>query len=238
MAAPKSHILKPWKRASLADIAYEAILEAIVDRHLAPGTRVNMDAMAAQLDMSNTPIREALARLTTTSLVQQISNRGFVVAPILSIDEYHHLFDVRCLLETNALRTAQFTVEDLAALDELARQISDVEYGTTYRRFIGNLQMDESFHLGIVTASGNRFFVDAWRSLNFYPHISRLHTQTEALDNNSYKSSLADHEAIIQLLQNEQREDAIAKLRTHIRSVEARLISSAEKLAALEENQA
>ncbi|MEO0562210.1 MAG: GntR family transcriptional regulator [Chloroflexota bacterium] len=227
-----------WRRASLADIAYEAILEAIVDLTLTPRSRVNMDALAAELNMSNTPIREALARLTTTGLVQQISNRGFIVAPFLSISEYHHLFDVRCLLETNALRAAHFSTEDLEALDELAQAISAMEYGTTYKHFIGNLHVDESFHLRLIQASMNRFYVDAWRSLNFYSHVSRLHTQTEALDNDSYKNSLADHVEIVQLLRDEQREQAVEKLHAHIRSVEVRLISSAEKLAALEEDQA
>lgn len=227
-----------WRRASLSSIAYELILEAIVDRDLAPGSRMNMDALATQLDMSNTPIREALARLTTTGLVQQISNRGFIVSPILSVDEYHHLFEVRCLLETNALRAAHFTAESMAALEDLAQTISDMEYGTTYKRFIGNLHVDESFHLGLVKASGNRFYVDAWHSLNFYSHVSRLHTQAEALDNNSYKGSLADHAEIVRLLRSEQREDAVEILRTHIRTVEERLMSSVEKLSLIEENQA
>ena len=218
-----------WRRTSLAAIAYEVILEAIVDRDLAPGSRVNMDALATWLDMSNTPIREALARLTTTGLVQQISNRGFIVSPVLSVAEYHHLFDVRCLLETSSLRAAHFTAEHLATLEELAQTISDLEYGTTYRHFIGNLHVDESFHLGLIKASGNRFYVDAWRSLNFYSHVSRLHTQAEALDNDGYKSSLSDHVEIVRLLRSEQREAAVERLRVHIRSVEERLISSVEK---------
>lgn len=202
-----------------------------MDRNLPPGAHVNMDAFAAQLEMSNTPIREALARLTATGLVQQISNRGFVVSPILSIEEYHHLFEVRCLLETRALLAAHFTTESLTALDELAHKIANMEYGITYKRFISNLYVDESFHLGLIKASGNRFFVDAWRSLNFYPHVSRLHTQVEALDNDSYKHSLADHVEIVRLLRADRRDDAVEALRAHIRSVEERLMLSAHKLS-------
>lgn len=219
------------RRASLVDIAYESILEAIVDQQLAPGSRINMDSLAADIEMSNTPIREALARLTATGLVKQISNRGFIVSPILSELEYHHLFDTRCLLETNALKIAQFSNDTLDALDIIANKISDMDYGMTYKRFIGNLEADESFHLHLILASQNRFMLDAWQSLNFYPHVSRLHTQEEAFEKGRYKSSLAEHTEIVDLLRANKREDAVECLRSHIRSVEQRLLQSAIKLS-------
>ncbi len=221
----------PRKRVSLALIAYDVILEAIVERQLAPGARVNMDGLASQLEMSNTPVREALVRLTATGLVEQISNRGFVVSPMLSVQAYNHLFDTRCLLETEALRTAHFTETSLATLDALAQKIANMEYGTSYKHFIGNLQADESFHLGLVTASGNRFLVSAWESLNFYSHVSRLHTEVEALDNDSYKQSLRDHLTIVQQVRSGCRDDAVGTLRAHIRNVQTRLMASAQKLS-------
>ncbi|MEL6269178.1 MAG: GntR family transcriptional regulator [Chloroflexota bacterium] len=222
------------RRASLVDIAYETILEAIIDQQLPPGSRVNMDALATQLQMSNTPIRESLARLTTTGLVQQISNRGFIVAPIPSEAEYHHLFDVRCLLETHALQAATFDDATLDRLDAMARQIASAEYGTTYRRFIGNLKVDESFHLRLVKASGNGFMASAWQSLNFYSHVSRLHTHEEAFNKDEYRQSLGDHNTIVQLLCEGRQADAVECLRNHIRSAETRLIKSARILTRTE----
>jgi DNA-binding GntR family transcriptional regulator len=219
------------RRASLVDIAYEFMIEAIVDRDLEPASRVNIDTLASELEMSNTPIREALARLLTTGLVQQVSNRGFIVSPILTEQEYHHLFDVRCLLEIEALKTAQFGTEILDELSEIAQYILQMNYGTTYKGFVSNLQADESFHLTLLIASGNHFFVNAWKSLNFYPHVSRLHTEEEAFEDNKHTASLAEHIQIVELLREDKHNQAIVLLGKHIRSVEDRLLKPAIKIS-------
>lgn len=205
--------------------------EAIVDRQLEPASRVNIDALANTLEMSNTPIREALARLVTTGLVQQISNRGFIVSPILTEQEYHHLFDIRCLLETEALKIAKFSPETLQRLANTAQYILEMEYNTTYKGFISLLQADEAFHITLLMASGNPFFVTAWKSLNFYSHVSRLHTEAEAFEGDRHKVSLAEHVQIVELLREDKNVEATALLRKHIRDVEVRLLEPAIKLS-------
>lgn len=218
------------RRASLVDIAYEFMIEAIVDRQLQPASRVNIDALATELEMSNTPIREALARLVTTGLVQQISNRGFIVSPILTEQEYHHLFDVRCLLEIEALKIAVFSPEILHELADIAQHILQMKFDTTYKGFMSNLQTDEAFHITLLMASGNQFYVNAWRSLNFYPHVSRLHTEAEAFENDKHNASLVEHVQIVDLLRDDKWDEAISLLRKHIRGVEDRLLPSTIKL--------
>jgi len=47
---------------SLADIAYNALIEAIINQEFQPGAQVSIDSLARQLNMSNTPVREALMR--------------------------------------------------------------------------------------------------------------------------------------------------------------------------------
>jgi len=222
---------KHSRRASLVDIAYEFMIEAIVDRHLQPASRINIDALASELEMSNTPIREALARLVTTGLVRQISNRGFIVSPILTEQEYHHLFEVRCLLETEALKTAQLKPETLQELEDIATHILQMQYGITYKGFISILQADELFHLTLLIASENGFFVNAWKSLNFYPHVSRLHTEAEAFEDNKHNTSLAEHMQMVELLRENKRDEAINLLQKHIRSVEDRLLKPTIKLS-------
>jgi hypothetical protein len=93
-------------RASLVDLAYESLLEAIFDRQIEPGARLGIDVLADQLDMSITPVREALNRLTTQGLVTQAANRGFAVAPTLSTTEFHSLFAARRVIEVAASTAA------------------------------------------------------------------------------------------------------------------------------------
>lgn len=229
LARTKSKQAAHWN-VSLVDFAYERILEAIVDQELAPGSRINLNNLSEEFEISNTPIREALARLTASGLVQQFSNRGFVVSPILSEREYHQLFDVRCLLETNALRTATFSQQTLDELEEIARNIVQFDWGTTYRDFMDNLKTDESFHINLLRATNNRFYLDAWLSLNFHSHVSRLHTQEEAFDPQQLAKSLGEHVIIVELLRNNDRDAAVDVLDKHIRSVENRLVTPTRKL--------
>src|SRR5262249_6664003 len=95
--------LKRSAYLSLADIAYNALLEAIINQEFAPGSPVSIDNLARQLNMSNTPVREALMRANGEGLVAQKTNHGFVVADILTAPEMHQLFDVRHTIELHAL---------------------------------------------------------------------------------------------------------------------------------------
>ena len=63
------------ERPSLVTLAYEAVVEAIVDRRLEPGSRISIESLADQLEMSTTPIREALMRTVAERLVIQDNNR-------------------------------------------------------------------------------------------------------------------------------------------------------------------
>ena len=70
---------------SLTEIAYNTLLEAIINQDFPPGAPVSIDNLAQQLKMSNTPVREALMRAHGEGLVTQKINHGFVVADILKL---------------------------------------------------------------------------------------------------------------------------------------------------------
>src|SRR5687768_8381744 len=91
---------------SLADLAYNALVKAIVNQDFEPGAALSIDGLARQLSMSNTPVREALMRANGERLVRQKTNHGFVVAALLTPNELHQLFDLRHMLEVHALSKA------------------------------------------------------------------------------------------------------------------------------------
>src|SRR3954466_12887328 len=101
--------LKRQPYLSLTDIAYNTLLEAIINQDFQPGASISIDSLARQLSMSNTPVREALMRANGERLVSQKTNHGFVVSNILTASELHQLFDVRHILEIHALTEATIT---------------------------------------------------------------------------------------------------------------------------------
>src|SRR5438093_10646173 len=88
-----------------SEVAFDAIRRAIVAGRLAPGERLREVALAKQLGISATPVREALARLQQEGLVQVEPRRGAVV-PRLGTHDIMEVYELRELLEANAARRA------------------------------------------------------------------------------------------------------------------------------------
>lgn len=217
----KASKLSPRSRASLADLAHEAISEAIVDRRLAPSARLSIDSLAEELDMSNTPVREALTRLAAERLVIQDSHhRSYTVAPLLTREEYDHLFEFRRLLELNAIELSQFGPDVVQELEAIASQMPYMETGPVYHDYKDFIRADSQFHRVLVGSSRNRFLIEAWDNLHFHLHASRLYAGTGVID---FRQGLEEHRRIIDAVALEDKEAVLRMVKAHIQSAQARL---------------
>lgn len=95
----------PETAIPLAERAYRALRRAIVRGDFAPGARLRLDELSGRFDVSSSPLREALNRLSEQGLVRVLENRGFRVAP-LTAEGVSDLARVRRLVECEALRDA------------------------------------------------------------------------------------------------------------------------------------
>ena len=93
-------------RQILTDGVYEAVKELVMDQHIEPRSRVNIDKLARDLGVSPTPVREALARLESDGLVIKEPLRGYSIAPLLDRAAFEELYEVRLLLEPHVARRA------------------------------------------------------------------------------------------------------------------------------------
>lgn len=186
--------LQQRRPASLTDTAYETIVEAIIDQRFKPGAHVTIDKLAAELKMSNTPIREALNRAAAKNLVIQNQNRGFTIAPLLTKGEYDAIFETRRILETSALSNVHPDPDQIDHLHGLSEWMVKMGSGRSYRSFGAFNQADHEFHQTIVTMSRNRFIIDLWKTLNFHLHIARLYVGEGVID---YDEALSEHQQIV-----------------------------------------
>jgi DNA-binding GntR family transcriptional regulator len=212
--------LKRPEHLSLADIAYNVLLEAIVNHEFAPGEQISIDSIARQLNMSNTPVREALMRANGERLVRQKTNHGFVVSPLLTPKEFHELFDVRHLLETHAAQLAVPIPEVVEEIRRLVSQMVVAKDGMIYQDFKDYLALDHQLHRAIVTLAGNDFLLKAWEDLHVHLHLSRLYTGIGLVDR---EDSGKEHIAILDALERGDTETLAMLLSQHIRRVEERL---------------
>src|SRR5882757_9423725 len=87
------------QRQVLSDDVYETVKGLIMDSVVEPGTRLNIDGLTRELGISQTPIRESLARLESDGLVIKEPLRGYRVSSRLTRAEFEDLFEYRLHVE-------------------------------------------------------------------------------------------------------------------------------------------
>jgi DNA-binding GntR family transcriptional regulator len=92
-------------RDNLSDSVVLRLRNMIVDGQLAAGARINEVHLSQQLGISRTPLREALARLAQEGALRSVARIGYFVRP-LTVEEFDQLYDIRPLLDPEALRLA------------------------------------------------------------------------------------------------------------------------------------
>ena len=136
---------------SVVDDVHEALLERIVAGDLPPGTRLRQEALAEELGVSRTPLREALVRLASEGLVDFMPNRGATVA-LRDFTDMQQAWRARLVIEPGAARLAA----ELRAADSVERLRESVG---RQRVVAGDLTtsfaLNREFHLTLVRASGN-----------------------------------------------------------------------------------
>ncbi|HXX39121.1 MAG TPA: GntR family transcriptional regulator [bacterium] len=139
------------KFSTIQEAITRELREEIVAGRLAPGTRLVVEELASEFDVSPMPVREALRQLATEGLVSIQSYRGAAVAE-LSIEEIREIFLLRRLLEGEAaaLGARRLSGDDRAHLralmDEMREAVDD------HGRWI---TADRAFHMTIYRASGS-----------------------------------------------------------------------------------
>jgi DNA-binding GntR family transcriptional regulator len=205
----------------LTDSVYEEIRQQLVDHDVEPGSKLNITGIAADLDVSPTPVREALARLEADGLVVKRSLAGYTAAPLLNGKDFDDLFEMRELLEPAAAARAAVRIgaRDLAMLTAHLQEMRKAQHDTsreTLRLFVHH---DALFHSLIASVGGNALMDDTLRRLHAHTHLYRLHFRDGIAEETCH-----EHERIVQALREADSEMASAAMRSHIRRAQTRLL--------------
>jgi DNA-binding GntR family transcriptional regulator len=213
-------------RRLLVDGVYDAVKERIMDLTIPEDTRINIDQLADELEVSNTPVREALTRLEREGLVTRKNLHGFRTTGLLDERGLQELFALRLLLEPEAAKEAagQSDIEALAkhlgdALDKMAHSVHAPVLDHEYSRYRGFAEADARFHAGVAAASGNRLLAYTLAGLNAHVHSYRLFFRTEI-----YAVTLAEHSTVLEALARRDPGGAAAAMRLHLEHSRDRLI--------------
>jgi DNA-binding GntR family transcriptional regulator len=146
------------KPERLTELVLEAIKDAIVGKTLAPGSRLSEAALAAQLEVSKTPVREALLRLRQIGLVEAAGSGLCVVKP--SAETIRNAYELRAGLERISARYAasRSSESDQARISGFAAASLSC---ATAKDYSGFRDADKKFHQLVARSSGNGLLASA-----------------------------------------------------------------------------
>ena len=193
--------------------AYREIKQLILAGDFLAGSKLPHAELARRLEMSSTPIREALARLVQEGYARQTPNVGFFVQQ-MGLEEAVQLYDVREALETFAVARA-VGARGGDGFEQVAEALE--RYEEELRRPIRKerLLRDREFHLAIARLTKNEWLERSLASV--FDRIIMKRTLEGLVTHRRGVDSLAEHREIVRLMEKGETAKAVAAMRRHIR---------------------
>jgi DNA-binding GntR family transcriptional regulator len=208
--------------ASLADTAYTQLKQELFEFRLVPGDRFSESEIAVRLGMSRTPVRDALFRLQHEGYLEVHFRSGWSVKPI-DFEQFEHLYDLRMVLETTAVRRLCDSIEapeGKTAADPLKTLKNFWLVPKTARLKDGKkvADMDEAFHVTLVEAAGNPELARVHREVTERIRIIRRLDFTQPA---RIETTYDEHAQILRAIMSRRADRADTLLRAHIEESKA-----------------
>lgn len=204
-------MLRPVDRPeALGDQVYRALRDSLGTHAIVPGQRLLEPALALQLGVSRTPVREALARLASEGLIAA-EGRGYVV-PVLTDPDVDEIYELRALLEPAALARAAAGSAP-AAVAAIAEALKDAEAAERDGDAEAFIEANARFHAGWHALVGNRRLI---RAIALYAgHVRYLRVMT-LHDGDARRAALAGMRRILAALRRRDAARAAEVMRDHL----------------------
>ena len=204
----------------LSDAVYETLLEAIISGKLPAGSIVSEVSLAKQLEVSRTPVHDALRQLSKDGLVEQRAGRRAIITAF-SKEDVFDIFEMRKLLEGESTRRAATRI-DRASIARLRDVGEALQSGSDKADYLNRwADFDEEFHETIAKASGStRLWQDIVRYRRLHRGFNKLTTTVESLQH-----ALQEHFQILDALEKRDAETAARLMIEHIREWQAYFVN-------------
>jgi DNA-binding GntR family transcriptional regulator len=188
-------ITKGLPPASLRARVESSLASAIISGELEPGTMVSVPVLAAQFEVSITPVREAMLNLEDRGFVESVKNKGFKVTEV-SARDLHEIAQLRCWLEAPAMRLVaeRLRTSSPEPYREMARRVSERAALADREAY---LAAHSAFHGALLALTGNQHLVELVAELRRQTRtigLAEQHPSEEIL------RSAAEHEELLDLL--------------------------------------
>lgn len=216
MSGIESLELRPGSRfldsEPLSEQVYVVLRDAICDGVFPDHTHLVQGDLAAQLQVSRTPVRDALLRLSQEKLVRGVGARGYVVEAVSERDVLD-IYEVRLSLEIQGalLALPNFNAHALRELEEINDTIND-----TSNSRADQYDLNRDFHLAVIEPCPNRLIVQIIRDTWEQPMSRRVFRRQLAAHHGDLSSAADDHQPIISAIRNRDGEALRVELTEHL----------------------
>jgi DNA-binding GntR family transcriptional regulator len=200
-------------RAALHVQAAQRLRQMLVEGRIAPGAKLNERELSEGLNVSRTPLREAIKMLAAEGLVELLPNRG-AVAVSLTEDDILHTFEVMAGLEAQSgeLAAQRITDQEFA---EIQAMHFEMMAAYTRRDLSAYYALNSRIHSAISAAARNPVLAQVYQQVNARLQALRFRSNQ---DGEKWKNAMNEHEKMIDAL---SRHDASAMrevLLAHLRN--------------------
>jgi DNA-binding GntR family transcriptional regulator len=188
----------------------------IVDGRLADGARINEVHLAEKLGVSRTPLREALNRLAAEGALLARPQRGYFVRP-LSREEFEQIYDIRPLLDPEALRLAGVPApKQIERLQKLNAKLAAARDPETA------IALDDEWHMALIAACPNRVLIELIENMILRTRRYELALMRET---KNVQTATDDHARILAALRADDLAAACAALKRNMQSGKAPIVA-------------
>ncbi len=208
---------------------YQALRAAIISGELSPGERLVETHLAQMLQVSRTPIREAIRQLQQEYLVV-LDGSGAMRVATISIADAVHLYDCRIALEELSVVGAceNATQEQLQALHLMVQEAEQLMLSLpSLTNTLQRLDLDSRFHRLLARSSGNLWLVSLLDQV--FDKMALLRIQTTQSNPDVLEIRL-EHRLIYQAVSDRNSKDAVAAIKQHLKSSQERVTKAIQQL--------
>jgi DNA-binding GntR family transcriptional regulator len=227
----RGEVIKVGKETGSARV-YASLREEILRMQLAPGAPLDEVGLSERFGLSRSPIREALARLSSEGLVVILPSRSTIVTPI-DFEGMPHFLDALDLLQRAVTRLAALrrTEADLAKIVAAAENHEEKVRETIARSdSLPMIEANHTFHMTVARAGKNPYYTSFYkRLLDEGRRMLHIHFEYKMLEPNGVQTIAADHTAMVEAIRDRDAERAEHTAHIHAAQFRGRFMEFLER---------
>jgi DNA-binding GntR family transcriptional regulator len=182
-------------RATLHEQVAQRLRQMLVENRIAPGAKLNERALSEALNVSRTPLREAIKMLAAEGLVELLPNRGAIAVSLTEADVFN-TFEVMAGLEAQSGALAAERITD-AELNEITAMHYEMLAAYTRRDLPAYYRLNTAIHSAINRAAKNPVLTATYQQINARLQALRFRSNQ---DDAKWKAAMAEHDQMIAAL--------------------------------------